>query len=196
MKKLAYVLLFISFIACSDNSTTPEEIPPIWPLEPGNYWLYESWGFTPDGLFTDSMRIDLTKDTLIQNETFYVLRSSPSDMKCYTYRGTNLYSVYNVNGKDIIDILLEYPGTVGKKFLSWGEYKRIISKDYVVATKNKKYTCYHYQFVDTFLDYSFTYNHYYSPGIGLVMEKVSVNDKDKKLIAESNLLLYEYYVKE
>lgn len=85
-----------------------------YPLQTGNYWVYEFRNKLPDGTFTGSAFIDtliVVGDTLIDNETFSVFHTDrPSQNSVWTFRDSSGY-IINTNG-----IIVLPPAPVGDIF--------------------------------------------------------------------------------
>ena len=78
MKKLFILGIALALFSCQKDEADhiKETYPNYYPLEIGNYWVYENYQIDPSGEETLSTRIDsivIKRDTVINGNTYFVL---------------------------------------------------------------------------------------------------------------------------
>jgi len=100
MRKLFLLVLAISlFAACNKDKTNPQEESNYFPMQIGNYWVYQHYNIDSLGNETDMNKTDsviIKRDTIINNKQYFVLE------------GTNY--PYNGNRWEILDYLRDSSG--------------------------------------------------------------------------------------
>jgi hypothetical protein len=194
--------IFISlalFVACKDDSVGPVDQGEIWPLTPGNVWLYRvehpTW-------IKDTLKMEITGSlpVVFQGEkytamkmAFYGLNEPQPEWEWLYWNGPEgVYAMGGVSPTDtfvVKELELRYPAAVGDKWryhsVSYSLSRRkfyisdtliysLVAKDVAVVTPAGSFRCYQYRFSQKPADdvgAIWDYNFYYSLGNGHVAEK-------------------------
>ncbi len=213
-------VLIVSGISCKHNPVGPVVPDELWPLKPGNKWVYIiSIPWWPG--FSDTLRIEVTGYEVItyQQQTYQAVKVSysysdqPSDWQWLMWTGPD--GIYRLGGISSTDtfvvkyLWLKYPAEVGDKWpvptiaFSDSEGKlylkdtliySLVSKDDTLETLAEKFKCYVYEYSKRPEDdvaEIWHYKHYFSPGVGLVGLIVK-NEREK---VKAQMLLWKYFVR-
>jgi hypothetical protein len=151
-----------------------------------------SWvkNFDSSGILTDQSSVEfrVVSDTVINNESLYVLIASIGQMSAtfiYCNKNDGLYYYSNMDGRTII--FYKYPGFSGEKYKDNSSEKETIienTKDTINTTLGN-FECYKYVFMSD--DISIKNIHYLSSGIGVVNREIY------KLNKYSNYYLFQKF---
>jgi hypothetical protein len=190
-------LLLISFLSCSDESTSPDspEIECLVPLNIGNFWDYE---FENNGVRRDSVK----SKEVIEEQDIYFLET---DMGSWTA----LKAIYNsFNGYDEtlyfnVDLNnstyhFKYPVKVGDTWKNtfvfdhgWTNNYKCLHKNAKVDVPGGSFSCILYEVETKTNVANYLHHYYFKPGIGLIAIKKLVSDSSgQKEEWEKRLSLY------
>lgn len=172
MKRLlCFLPLALLFLGCSDddkatNPTTPKEI---WPLKVGNQWAYENTELDSAGhvISVDTSVIAVEKDTMIQNERWYITTVNGArdpEMFPGTTRSDGMWGWDGTSGL----LAFKYPAAVNDTFMAGNQVVIVESIHDTVTVPAGTFICYNYKWPEP-PSSSRPYQFYYlSPGVGLV----------------------------
>jgi hypothetical protein len=120
--------------------------------------------------------IIVIKDTVIKNETVYIIQSIINGIPSFS-----IYALNRADGFYVVDIrkdsvkhtdsilyflYYKYPGNIGDIFLNGTDTLKILSVSSVISAMNTNYTCYAYFNEKQYPNIYYKQNLYLSPGIG------------------------------
>ncbi len=194
-----FIIVTLLFLTGCDNSIGPISSEEIWPLKPGNVWLYRvehpTW-------IKDTLKMEITGTMIVsyggQNYTvskmmFYGKNQSPPEYQWLYWNGPDgVYAMGGVSPTDtfvVKELELKYPSEVGDRW----QYRSVaysfnrkefyirdtltyslVGKEVPVETPAGKFKCYQYRFSQKPADdvgAVWDYNFYYSLGTGHVAEE-------------------------
>lgn len=190
-------LLLLSW-GCRDNPVTPAPSGELWPLKPGNVWLYfVSIPYLPS--FRDTLRIEVTGTEIVTVEqkayeaaklSYSSYSQQPPDYQWLTWSGPEgIYGLGGIASSDtfvVKHLWFKYPAEVGEEwsvprlYFSRDQKKfyirdtltySLVAKDETLETPAGKFKCYVYQFSkrpEEDVAGVVDYKYYFMPGVGLV----------------------------
>jgi hypothetical protein len=146
-----FFVLSILYVSCNKNDSNPlttsesnATAADYFPLSAGNYWIYEFYSADSTLNFTDQNTIDsiyIEKDTLINGQTYKVLKSSlfqsttfVRDSSDYVVSGDGV-KLFSLNSNNGTAFEQYYPGGDSSFIVSW---KMMIS-DSIFICPNAQY---------------------------------------------------------
>lgn len=180
---LTFAALGLLLLAgCSDDSSTggdntsPKVSGEIMPLAVGNVWSGTLYTYYTGGVLTDTMMYYITKDTVVEGETYYLMNIKRSGTHepyaWYTMRDDGLYiaECKNAPSEGACQLFFKHPMTVGEIYTTdigndgLVDSMYLASSDEKITLKNHSHYCCYYlrSCQDTY------YSYYLSPGVGLV----------------------------
>lgn len=197
--------MILALEGCRDRGATPvdpttlTDSGDIWPLTPGNDWLYKidqpTW-------VQDTVKMEITGSILVsfQGENYTAMKmtvhsitqSRPEFQWLYWNGPDGVYSMGGISPTDtfiVKELQLKYPVSVGdtwrcqsvayssdrgKFYINDTLKYSLIAKDVSVITPSGTFKCFQYQFSKRPADdivAIWDYNFYYTPGIGQIAEE-------------------------
>jgi hypothetical protein len=181
------LLFFVLLVAsCGDKSTNPKQVGQIWPLAIGNQWSFQLTEFDTNTVVIsiDTLVLEVVKDTIIHNETFYLLTANgvrDPEVRPMTNREDGLW---DYRDSDTIIILIKYPVTVGESFFQLYDSLVVVSTDTLVTVPAGSFHCVRYD--DYLIATGRLLTHIYAaPNVGLVKkEDFSLTPGDRLYLSE------------
>lgn len=166
------LLIILLAASCGDKSTNPKQVGEIWPLKIGSQWSFQLTEFDTNAVVIsiDTLVLEVVKDTIIHNETFYLLTANgvrDPEVWPMTNRDDGLWYYRD---PDTIVILIKYPVTVGESFFQLHDSLVVVSIDTLVTLPGGSFHCVRYD------DYLITTGRllgqiYAAPGVGLIKKE-------------------------
>ena len=190
-------LLLISFLSCSDESTSPDspETKYLVPLNIGNYWDYE---FENKSVRRDSVK---SKEVIEYQDVYFLemdMGSWTGLKAIYNYFNGYCETLYfNVDFNNPT-YHFKYPVKVGDSWENtfvfdhgWTNKYKCLNKNVIVDVPLGSFSCILYE-VEMKTDVaSYLHHYYFKPGIGLIaIKEVYSNSSGQKESWEKRLALY------
>lgn len=215
MKKVALCLLSALLLFSCKKDENPENISTVYfPLQKGNYWIYESVQVNRDGSEKPLDGLDslsVTGDSIINGISYSVISGkeyhdySTDDISYYFYRDSSGYIVDNYgrtrfSETNFTDILLVKYTIVDQNDTIVRLTCRMEKPENNVVTKAGSFSCLNYRgTIDTVssqapkdIKYPRYLNNYYAKNIGLVLKVDNIYFSDPSYIEKR---LVRYYVR-
>jgi hypothetical protein len=163
------LLLSILLVAsCGDKSTNPKQVGDIWPLKVGNLWRAQVVEYDTNAVVisTDTLVLEVAKDTIIHNETFYIITVNgvrDPEVPPLTERSDGIYWYWSL--PDTIALCLKYPAAVNDWFYWGNDSAVVVSTNISVTVPAGTFSCYQYDIYSSpsQLKQSSYYSPYYGP---------------------------------
>ncbi|MEW5796869.1 MAG: hypothetical protein AB1772_10990 [Candidatus Zixiibacteriota bacterium] len=166
---LVFTLILLAGCDSSDKSTNPTPPKQILPLTVGNFYVYENAVLDSAGsvIGADTVIWTVAKDTIIQNERWYIMTVNgvrdPEVSLPTTNRGDGLW----VDGPSGF-LLFKYPAAVNDTVFFGSDTSTVESIHDTITVPAGTFECINYKWVGSRdEDRAYQY-HYFSPGVGHV----------------------------
>lgn len=207
-KVVTFILIMslVFLISCGeDKSVSPPKRSSkneIVPLSIGNYWKYKYTDYEDSNEVIKLSEEFITKDTVLENETRFVIEQKGSEFNKICYNNSFGYNQTSNNYEQFV----KYPTFVGDYFLfnDLFDSVKVISMNKKITLPAGTFECYHYQSFDKYTkvdengviigQFLFQFDLYYSVGVGLVLTN-TFNIQENKAILVQKQELIEYNVK-
>ncbi|MEW5925014.1 MAG: hypothetical protein AB1746_13600 [Candidatus Zixiibacteriota bacterium] len=180
---LTFAALGLLLLAgCSDDSSTGGDdtnqkvTGDIMPLAVGNVWSGTLYTYYTGGVLVDTLMYYITKDTVVEGETYYLMNIKRSGTHepyaWYTLRDDGLYiaKCENAPSEGACQLFFKHPMTVGDIYTTdlgndgYIDTMYLASSDEKITIKdNSHYCCCYFRTCQDIY-----YGYYLAPGVGLV----------------------------
>jgi len=175
MKQVLVLLVLLGLLAgCGDDEkevTNSSQATYIWPLKVGNQWTIETTVLDSAGeiIEADTVVFELVGDTLIQDETWYILAVDgmiDPEMSPLTNRDDGLW-----HGGPSGGLIFKYPAAVNDTFMVGTDTATVESINDTITVPAGTFICYNYKWAgpsDPDRPYQF---HYLAPRVGIIKDE-------------------------
>jgi len=187
MLKYIYSLVFVLgfvFLGCKDDNSaeSPVGAKELVPSVIGNRWNYET--LTPANSVSYHFN-EITKDTMIQNEKWFVLAYDTLVNSYFINKADGLWFL-SENGQPVL--YYKNPAVSNDTYItSDSTHIKIVSNNEKIEVKAGTFNCIHY---DTYNKY-FAFDEYWAPGYGLIkLIKYQLNTNKQIVLENTELISY------
>lgn len=163
------LLCITAFIVSSCNKDNPVDTSQtnkqFWPLKLGNTWSYRAISYDSLEVVTGtgSMDISVTRDTIVNGETWYQLSNDGTVF--YANKSDGFWAMWNSSSTLVQQLIYKYPASVGNNWNYYSNDISVQSTDTSISVQQGTHSCYAYRWL---YDTNLVRVDYCSRGVGLV----------------------------
>ena len=170
-----YLLVVIASLlllsSCSDNTTEPTQSYDIWPLKVGNYWVYQTTQYTPDGSILDQTvnTYKVVEEVTINSQKAYIIQINP-DSLYNDYLEPIFKNEQGINGftylRDTFHLVYKNPVSDNETYLVQGATCKVNFVNLPKQILNLKTESIKYTFTSTIPEDQHKFEIYFSKDVG------------------------------
>ncbi len=186
------LLIILLAASCSDKSTNPQPTGVLIPLAIGNQWQYAGTDYDSSyEIGVDTVLLEIVKDTLIQNMTFYIVTAdSVRDPEIFWPSNQSDGMWVFIPFDSTLALAFKYPASVGDWVIFENDSVVVVSTNASVTVPGGTFSCYQYNTYSSGTGLEQIW--YFSPNLGLVKTEDYSKTPGGRLYVDEQLELISF----